>query len=294
MSIAICAAIALAIATAHAAPARAQDDAAKTRDEASELAAAEDRLAELEEEFDDARSAYWERYEEADEKERQVLMEEGRPDPAQWVPRFRALADEFPGTEVAAGAPIWIASNSQDPEQSGPALDTLIADHIESPHMKTVCGMLTYRLGDGEALLQKIYDSSPDHEVKGTACYTMARNLMQQVSAARTLKDADADLKAVYESWMGADATARLSQTDPKVLAGKAEKLFELVVGVYADVPTRGATLGKAAECNLFELRHLQIGMVAPDIEGEDIDGVAFKLSDYRGKVVVLDFWGDW
>jgi peroxiredoxin len=34
--------------------------------------------------------------------------------------------------------------------------------------------------------------------------------------------------------------------------------------------------------------------MVAPDIESEDLDGVKFKLSDYRGKVVVLDFWGDW
>ncbi len=30
------------------------------------------------------------------------------------------------------------------------------------------------------------------------------------------------------------------------------------------------------------------------DISGEDMDGVAFKLSDYRGKVVLLDFWGFW
>jgi cytochrome oxidase Cu insertion factor (SCO1/SenC/PrrC family) len=37
-----------------------------------------------------------------------------------------------------------------------------------------------------------------------------------------------------------------------------------------------------------------QIGQVAPDIEGEDLDGTKFKLSDYRGKVVVVDFWGDW
>ena len=38
----------------------------------------------------------------------------------------------------------------------------------------------------------------------------------------------------------------------------------------------------------------LNIGKVAPEIEAEDIDGEKFKLSDYRGKVVVLDFWGDW
>ena len=39
---------------------------------------------------------------------------------------------------------------------------------------------------------------------------------------------------------------------------------------------------------------NLAIGKVAPDIVGEDIDGKKFKLSDYRGKVVVLDFWGHW
>jgi hypothetical protein len=37
-----------------------------------------------------------------------------------------------------------------------------------------------------------------------------------------------------------------------------------------------------------------QIGQNAPEIDGEDVDGVKFKLSDYRGKVVVLDFWGHW
>jgi len=36
------------------------------------------------------------------------------------------------------------------------------------------------------------------------------------------------------------------------------------------------------------------IGEMVPEIEAEDIDGVRFKLSDYRGQVVVLDFWGDW
>lgn len=35
-------------------------------------------------------------------------------------------------------------------------------------------------------------------------------------------------------------------------------------------------------------------GKPAPEIEGEDVDGKSFRLSDYRGKVVVLDFWGDW
>ena len=36
------------------------------------------------------------------------------------------------------------------------------------------------------------------------------------------------------------------------------------------------------------------IGVPAPEIEAEDADGKKFKLSDYKGKVVMIDFWGDW
>jgi hypothetical protein len=35
-------------------------------------------------------------------------------------------------------------------------------------------------------------------------------------------------------------------------------------------------------------------GKPAPVTHGKDADGVAFDLSDYRGKVVMLDFWGNW
>lgn len=37
-----------------------------------------------------------------------------------------------------------------------------------------------------------------------------------------------------------------------------------------------------------------KVGQMAREIAGEDVDGVKFKLSDYRGKVVLLDFWGHW
>ena len=41
-------------------------------------------------------------------------------------------------------------------------------------------------------------------------------------------------------------------------------------------------------------MRSLSVGNVAPEIEGEDIGGEPMKLSDYRGKVVVLVFWAIW
>jgi hypothetical protein len=35
----------------------------------------------------------------------------------------------------------------------------------------------------------------------------------------------------------------------------------------------------------------LDPGSPAPEIEGKDLAGQSFRLSDYRGKVVLLDFW---
>ncbi|MAF67171.1 MAG: hypothetical protein CMJ84_16130 [Planctomycetes bacterium] len=48
------------------------------------------------------------------------------------------------------------------------------------------------------------------------------------------------------------------------------------------------------AERDLFLSRNLAIGKTPPDFETTDVDGVAFRLSDYRGKIVVIDFWGFW
>ncbi len=36
------------------------------------------------------------------------------------------------------------------------------------------------------------------------------------------------------------------------------------------------------------------LGDLIPEIEGKDFDGERFALSDYEGKVLMIDFWGDW
>jgi len=56
----------------------------------------------------------------------------------------------------------------------------------------------------------------------------------------------------------------------------------------------KGSILADMIAGPRFKQERLQKGMVAPNIVGEDIDGVKFELNDYRGKVVVLDFWGFW
>jgi peroxiredoxin len=41
-------------------------------------------------------------------------------------------------------------------------------------------------------------------------------------------------------------------------------------------------------------VKNLVQGRKAPEIVGNDVDGKEIRLSDYSGKVVVLDFWADW
>jgi poly(3-hydroxybutyrate) depolymerase/thiol-disulfide isomerase/thioredoxin len=48
------------------------------------------------------------------------------------------------------------------------------------------------------------------------------------------------------------------------------------------------------AKTELNDLRFHAVGKLAPDIVGVDLDDRPLKLSDYRGRVVLLNFWGTW
>ena len=74
-------------------------------------------------------------------------------------------------------------------------------------------------------------------------------------------------------------------------------KLLNRLDTRYGDEVLTGTdkeTCAAAVEYRRFAIEHLTVGKVAPEIDGVDLDGANFKLSDYRGKVVLIDFWADW
>jgi hypothetical protein len=88
-------------------------------------------------------------------------------------------------------------------------------------------------------------------------------------------------------------------QGDGQLSDAETAKLIEKLKKLAADfpdakVPRYGITYKAWAARTIYTIEHLKIGEVAPEIEAPDLDGVNFKLSDYRGKVVMLDFWGYW
>lgn len=128
-------------------------------------------------------------------------------------------------------------------------------------------------------LLRAVAERNPDRAVRGQAVMGLAWQAKHAATYAAYKRSPDADR---YK----AEAEQALEAVDRDY--GDC-----LYIGTYKGRPAK-STLGKLARSELFELRSLQPGKVAPDIEGEDLDGAKFKLSDCRGKVVLLVFWGAW
>ncbi len=66
-------------------------------------------------------------------------------------------------------------------------------------------------------------------------------------------------------------------------------RLLRELAEKHADTPA-----GASAKGRLFQADYLVPGKTPPEVEAVDTDGKALKLADYRGKVLVLEFWGFW
>ena len=192
------------------------------------------------------------------DEERQKLSEK-YPQPQAWSRRLLELVRKNPKTQVAADALIWVVTNDRYGENLDEALEILLQDHVEDEKLGQVAQMLVYsNAKHPETALEILLQKNPHHEVQGKATFSLG------------LVNRSHDKNA------------------------EAEKLFEQVIDRFGGIQNYRGTLADAARGQLFEMRNLAIGKIAPEIEGEDLDGKSFKLSDYRGKIVVLDFWGDW
>ncbi len=181
----------------------------------------------------------------------------------QFVPRFVEAAAARAGREEAVPFLLWVVENARAKEfgdQVRGALATLLETHIASPQLSRLPWALyiqTWSLGTEavQAALTTLVEKSPHPAVQATALHRRAEMVGGRGAVdAEALAAARADCKRAIE----------LAPGNPS----------------YTGL--------------LFEIENLQVGMVAPEIEGKDLDGVDFKLSDYRGQVVLLDFWGDW
>ena len=68
----------------------------------------------------------------------------------------------------------------------------------------------------------------------------------------------------------------------------------ERVAGYYEGLREKHPEAAEMIDDNIFVVRNLVPGNVAPNIVGTDTDGVEFELEEYRGNIVAVIFTGQW
>ena len=176
---------------------------------------------------------------------------------------LRDLLEYQAASPEALQAATWILLNTPDGPEVEQAAEVILREHTGNTNLVYLCTELgRVRHLCSRKLLEAVLKNNPSADVRGTACFTLATLLKDEAKYGENKK-----------------ATA------------EAEKQFERVIAEFGQVKQRGFNLKDLARPELSELRRLTIGKVAPEIEGEDLDGQPMKLSSYRGKVVVLTFW---
>ncbi len=281
---------------------------------------AEPTVASVIKQFETGMSDFMKKYQAASDDEKQELVENELPKADDYASKMMDLVNVEPTSDEAAEGLIWIVQNTRG-EMGTKATEMLLEHHLESEVMADLAARKSRATPTTEEqkFLDDLIAKSPVERVervKGVASYA---RVMQMKYAERTFKyyqkqlakakeeAGDEESPAVPQAQEGYDQfvkdlspdTLEFLKTGKTTDGTDFETMLEEVNKNYADVvlTTRNdktILVGDKCESTLFELRNLLVGKTAPDIEGEDLDGEAFKLSDYRGKVVVIDFWGDW
>lgn len=253
-------------ALAQQAPASADQTAAAAAQPAGDSLAA--TIGAITAEYSQAKLDFYAKIKGLDDEAVSKMFAESYPKVDPYRSRMQSALAGHEGEPAAAAGLAWIVRNAEADAARKTALDALLAHHLAAPEMIDVVQSLAWGWEDyTEAFLENVSSQAPSRELKGQALFALAQRVSREA--------------------MGDPPTA------PE-RARRAEELLTRVRGEYGDIASGKQTLADQADPFLWELQHLRIGMTAPEIEGTDIDGNTFRLSDYRGKVVVLDFWGFW
>jgi hypothetical protein len=194
---------------------------------------------------------------------------------AQWKPKFEAFAAAHRGTEAELTAQLWLLretwwlrAKGEMEKTSGPLVDDLLARFANSPQLAKIPEIAyVFEKPKKQPLFEALL-ASPHRAVQAAAHLGLAR------------------LAPPKPGWRAQGAG------DP----AEAHPHLFLLQSKFADEPYLFTTYGAIAGAMLNPLtpEELAVGAVAPEIVGVDQDGKPLKLSDFRGKVVLLDFWGKW
>jgi hypothetical protein len=198
--------------------------------------------------------------------------------------RLNKIAIQKPVTDISVKSLQILSTMKEIPEGTR---DVALNRWVEEFLKRNETIDLVQRLSEHQCLVNekwlKEIAAKSRGETRATAIFKLATYLNRRDSVRDFYKDAPPSrfegLPKYFEEYLEAPI-------DPK----ESKRMVELL----KSVETSDENLLADVKRELFAIEHLAVGKQAPEIEGTDFEGTKFKLSDYRGKVVFLDFWGDW
>ena len=196
----------------------------------------------------------------------------------------------------------------RDAALAGPlarALERIARSHVDDARVDALCRRVAVSgsMATSGAFLRAVADRAASRDVRGRAGLGYARSLVgRRETALRPWFDREAGRpphEALMIARLDPGYIPSIRAANPADLMAEAEVEFDRLIDDYGDVradprPGRDASIAQVVTRERFEALNLGVGRAAPEIEGADADGVPFKLSDYRGRVVVLTFSGNW
>ena len=192
----------------------------------------------------------------------------------EYMQRFRAYAEQHAGTAEALPALLWLIREGDSVAKDAPdypvvwALEQISKNHTQDPRIADDLRLLRYYVESVpwetvRPFYEQIVKGNPDRSAGAWAKYNLVHH--------------------DYENAQAADSSGQSPELKP---------VLESLRAIAKDYD--GTDPAKYAASLVYEIEHLQVGMKAPEIIGPDAAGNEIKLSQFRGKVVALAFWGYW
>jgi hypothetical protein len=231
----------------------------------------------------------------ADEKYEALLAEyEENGGTRSFAKRFIVFAEEHVKEPAAADALFWVVDKVRGRRETEQALLLLKKHHATSAKMGEGCRVVSQARSIGaEKLLRVTLENNQNKLVQALSCFYLTKLLDREASIIEQLR-ANPGIAPRVLQYYGKEYGTHLASLEPVALAKQREIVYERLLTSFADVAIDDEHFGEIAKNALAAIRLLSVGKVAPEIVGRDILGTEFKLSDYRGKVVMLSFWAHW
>ncbi|QEC78516.1 TlpA disulfide reductase family protein [Mucilaginibacter ginsenosidivorax] len=132
----------------------------------------------------------------------------------------------------------------------------------------------------------------------GTPLNDESNSLAKEKQSVTGLPDKEHDeaVMAIVIKFIKAHPASLVSLTELNISLSRGipdlQVVEPLFSGLSADV--KGSPLGLEYQKKLIKWRTVDIGTIAPDFTQPDQNGKLIKLSDYKGKYILVDFWASW